>query len=508
MPRSDTIAASRMGLASQLGLLLIIPIAVAFGIYGFVSHQNRQRVLMAEASAELANHAVLVETAVAGALERGEVELLKQRLARFTQAERILGVACFTVEGAPIFVTDHLKDTTAALAGLSRTAASSKQDVETSLDLQGARVLVRAVNVVPKKGDPVVAIVARDTSYVGGLATTLNRGLAITAICLLAVTFFLVMLLTRATVGRPAAEIVSGAEKIAAGHLGTTVPERGANELARLAAAFNGMSRSLGETRERAERETERCAAEEAARVEAERKLLHARALAAVGQVAASIAHEVGSPLGIILGRAKLLADRPECPEPMRADLETIVTQSERISRIVARMLSTARPSHGIASGSSDVKAVVSELFAFLEPECRRRRIAARIDSCEGPAVAAIEADRLFQALFNLSWNAIEAQPQGGELVLRVETPRGDGRSKHRIRVSVSDAGPGVPDEIAKSIFEPFFTTKADRAGTGLGLDIVSGIVREAGGAVSLGANPGGGARFSITLPEPSEVAS
>lgn len=508
MPTSDTAVARRMGLASQVGLLLILPIAIAFGIYGLVSHQNRQRVLMAEASAELANHAVLVETAVAGALERGEVELLKQRLARFTQADRILGVACFTVSGEPIFVTEHLKGATETLAGVSRSAASAEQDVEASLDLQGAPVLVRAVNVTPQRGERVIAIVARDTSYVGGLAKVLNRGLAITALCLLAATVLLVMLLTRATVGGPAAAIVAGAESIAKGQLGVAVPEHGANELVRLAAAFNEMSRSLGEARALAERETERCAAEEGARVEAERKLLHARALAAVGQVAASIAHEVGTPLGIILGRAKLLADRRDCPETMRVNLETIVTQSERISRVVARMLSAARPSHGVASGSSDVNVVVAELFAFLEPECRRRRITARIDSCDGPVLAAIEADRLFQALFNLSWNAIEAQPQGGELVLCVEAPPSDGDSKRRVRVSVSDAGPGVPDEIARSIFEPFFTTKADRAGTGLGLDIVSGIVREAGGAISLAESPGGGARFSISLPGPSEVAA
>ncbi len=496
-------SSGRMALASQLGLLLVIPIAVAFGVYGLVSHQNRQHVLMAEASAELGNNAVLVEAAMIGALERGELEPLKQRLTRFTRADRILGIACFDGEGRPILVTEQLRSATDGLAALADTVRATGTEIEERVELRGGPTLLRAVLVAPRNGPPVVAIVARDITYVDGLATTLNRGLALTGLALLGIACLLIIVVTRATVGRPAAAIVAGAEAIAGGALGGTVPEQGASELARLAAAFNAMSRSLVDASVRAENEAQRRVEEETARIGAERKLQHARALAAVGQVAASIAHEIGSPLGVILGRARLLAARTDCPEPIRSDLDTIATQSDRISRVVARMLATARPAKGVDK-NSDVLAVARDVLAFLGPECRQRKVVARLEG-KRSLFAAIDADRLFQVLFNLSWNAIEAQPDGGDLTIRIErVPDENGR---RVRIEVSDAGPGVPDAIAKSIFEPFFTTKSDRAGTGLGLDIVSGIVREAGGTVVLATDNPSGAAFVVTLPAAEEEA-
>jgi len=432
------------------------------------------------------------------------MDLLKQRLTRFTRADRILGIACFDGEGNPILVTDQLKSATDALAALADRARVANAEIEESLDLAGAPTLLRAVPVTPQKGPPVVAIVARDVTYVGGLSKTLNRGLALTGIALVAIASLLVMTVTRATVGRPAATIVAGAEAIAGGAIGTTVPEQGANELARLAAAFNAMSRSLVEASVRAELEAERRAAEETARIRAERKLQHARALAAVGQVAASIAHEIGSPLGVILGRARLLATRADCPEGIRSDLDTIATQSDRISRVVARMLAAARPPQGLTK-SSDAAAVARDVLSFLGPECRQRKVVARLEG-KRSVLAAIDADRLFQVLFNLSWNAIEAQPDGGKLVVAVD--RAPDESGKRVRITVSDAGPGVPDAIAKSIFEPFFTTKTDRAGTGLGLDIVSGIVREAGGTIVLTTDNERGAEFVVLLPTAEDGAA
>ena len=486
---------SRLGLASQLGLLLVLPIAFALGIYGSLSQRSLHQALMAEASAELRDHATLVEAAVGGAVERGEVQVLKDRLERVARADRILGVAAFDARGHPILVTDHLAKATGLLGALASRAFEQGADFEEPADLAGEPTLVRTVTFSSGSGGPVVAVVARDLGYVEKLSGSLRHGLAMTGMALLLASVLLVIVLTRATVGRPAKAIVAGAERIANGDLASTVPEHGAEELARLARAFNIMTRSLGEARSHTEQEVARRLAEEAGRVAAERKLLHARALAAVGQVAASIAHEIGSPLGVILGRARLLVDQPGCSELMQKDLETISDQSERISRVVARLLAVARPPQGFAQWS-DAARVATDVLQFLGPECRQRRIAPRVECGDSAPRVSLDPDQLFQVLFNLCWNAIEAQPDGGELTVRISRDE-----SARVTIDVADSGPGVPHELATRIFEPFFTTKADRSGSGLGLDIVRGIVHEVGGSVRLAATRGPGACFRVTLP-------
>jgi signal transduction histidine kinase len=317
---------------------------------------------MTEASAELRNHATLVEAAVAGAVERGEIPVLKQRLERLARADRILGIAAFDAHGEPILVTDHLTEATAELGELARRASATATEIEEVRQLANGPTLVRTMTFEPRSGPPLVAIVARDLRYVDVLGDTLNRSLALTGLLLFFVTGALVYFLSRATVVRPAAAIVRGAEAVASGELETKVPEQGAEELARLARAFNEMTFSLREARARAAEEEARRVGEESARLGAERKLQHARALAAVGRVAASIAHEIGSPLGVILGRARLLAQQPGCGEALRKDLMTIAEQSERISRVVARLLSVARPPKA-ARGWSRVDAVITQVL-------------------------------------------------------------------------------------------------------------------------------------------------
>jgi signal transduction histidine kinase len=489
----------RMGLAEKLGLLLVVLITPALGIYGYLAHQSRQRVLMNEASAELRNHATLVEAAVVGAVERGELLVLKQRLERLARADRILGIAAFEASGEAILVTDHLTEATEELAELARRASATATDLEEPRDLGNGPALVRTVIFAPRQGPPIVAIVARDLSYVEVLGRNLNQSLALTGVLLLLATGGLVFVLSRATVGRPAAAIVRGAEAIASGQLETTVPEEGAEELARLARAFNAMTHALREARARTSEEEARRLAEQAGRLGAERKLQHARALAAVGRVAASIGHEIGSPLGVILGRARLLAQQPGCNEAVRRDLTTIAEQSERISRVVARLLSVARPPKAGAK-CSQVGVVIADVLLFLGPECRQRHIVTRVEGAVGQASVSLEPDHLFQVLFNLCLNAIEAQPDGGELTVAVKQARAEGH-RPRIAIEVTDAGPGIPEDVEPRIFEPFFTTKSDRGGSGLGLDIVSGLIGDAGGAVGLVRGASAGACFRVTLP-------
>jgi signal transduction histidine kinase len=480
-----------MGLAGRLAWVLLVPIALALVLYGYLAHRARESVLMAEASAELRDHATLVEAAVYGA---ADLQLLNVRLERVARADRVIGIAVFDAAGASVMVTDELEAAADELSQLARRAAALDTELEEARTLPTGPTLLRTVELSPRSGTPMVAVVVRDLRYVAQLITELDRALFLTGVVLLILTALAVVVVCRVTVGRPALALVEGVERVASGDLAASVPEEGAEELARLAGAFNVMSGSLQQARLTLERE-------EAARMAAERKLQHARALAAVGQVAASIAHEIGSPLNVILGRARRAAGQPDCPERVKRELGTIAEQSERISRVVSGLLAAARPPRG-RGPSADAARVLADVLAFVEPECRQRRITVSTAITDGrAAMVALDADQLFQVLFNLCLNAIEAQPNGGSLAIRL---RHDVRSDSLIpslAIDVEDAGPGVPAELADRIFDPFFTTKADRGGSGLGLDIANGIAREAGGRVELCAGTGHGACFRVTLP-------
>ncbi len=489
-----------MGLARQLWLLLLLPIALALGAYGFVGHENTRRVLLGEASAELRNHATLVEAALGGAVERGQLPLLRQRMERLAKADRILGIAAFQARGDAILVTEHIAGSTAELAAIATRALERGEDLEEERDLADGPVLVRTVTFSPKMGGPVVvAVVVRDLRYVAHLASVLERGLGLTGILLLALTALIAEVVSRVTVGRPAGAIVAGAQRVAGGDLDAHVPETGADELAKLACAFNAMIVSLRDARAQAERER-------AARATVERRLQHAQALAAAGQVAASLGHEIGSPLNVILGRARRAAAQSDCPDSIRHELETIAQQSERISRVVARLLDVARPPRATEAGS-DLGIVAEEVLAFLGPELGQRNVHARIERQLADARTGLGADQAFQVIFNLCVNAAEAQADGGDIVVRLLSraggTRGEGAAK--VVLEVQDGGPGVPKEAMDRIFEPFFTMKAAQGGTGLGLAIVSSIVREAGGTIEVVPEQARGTCFRVALPRVPE---
>ncbi len=226
---------------------------------------------------------------------------------------------------------------------------------------------------------------------------------------------------------------------------------------------------------------------------ELERGLRQIDKLAAVGQLAAGLAHEIGSPLQILCGRARVLVEQnPHQPEVQR-QAGILVTQGERISRIVARLLSFARV-RGPLMERHDVVPLVRSVVELLEYQARLVSVAL---SLEAPAslFAVCDRDLLQQVALNLLTNALRANKHGG--VVRVELRDDQGG----VRLDVVDTGPGVELELKEKLFEQFFTTAAEGEGTGLGLAIVKSIVTEHGGTIDVTNEQPHGARFTVTLP-------
>lgn len=232
----------------------------------------------------------------------------------------------------------------------------------------------------------------------------------------------------------------------------------------------------------------------------------HGDRLATVGKLAAGIAHELGTPLSIVAGHAQMIADQEVVGERAIESARSIDREATRMTRIVRQLLDFTRRKGAEATDCdlSDVTERCTKLFA---PAAQKARVALSLAGAEDPLVVRGDPESLQQVLTNLIANAIDAMAQGGALrvALRrvVESHPGTTRAASpHVRIDVEDNGAGMSPEVLAHAFEPFFTTKETGSGTGLGLSVVDGIVRDHGGWVTVDSRPGAGTIFSVFLPE------
>lgn len=225
-----------------------------------------------------------------------------------------------------------------------------------------------------------------------------------------------------------------------------------------------------------------------------EREMARTAGLAALGQLAATVAHELRNPLSSIKGAAQFLLTECEGTEDptVRDFLSIVVDEVDGLGAMTTDLLEFARPSPP-RRNRCDLVAVVRGEADFLRAELEKQNIVVQ-ESYAAPAWTDLDAGQIGRALRNLLLNAAQAMPQGGRLALSVHAV-----GKTHYELAVADSGPGVPEAVRARLFEPFFTTKAK--GTGLGLAQVRQVVEAHEGAVSVGDAPGGGALFTIRLP-------
>ena len=228
--------------------------------------------------------------------------------------------------------------------------------------------------------------------------------------------------------------------------------------------------------------------------VRLERRIAQSERLAALGRMAATVAHEVKNPLSAIKSIAQVLREDDYLKREYARDLELIVGETDRLSRSVTQMLSFARTAP-LADEPRRAGELLDSVLLLFQKEAAARNVtlkpetAAREEELDGAAAASLR-----DALTNLLINALHATPAGGRVTLSAVAEGG------RLTVSVADTGPGVAPDQRERIWEPFYTTK--QRGTGLGLAIVRKRIEEVGGHARLApSRPGEGARFELTLP-------
>jgi len=306
------------------------------------------------------------------------------------------------------------------------------------------------------------------------------------------------MAMGRRLVGRPVEQLVELARSIGQGNLEARVHFPHKDELSTLADAMNQMAGALASARAQVAQET-------AARLATLEHLRHADRLGTVGKLASGVAHELGTPLNVVLGRAKMIASGEAEGEETREYAHIITQQVQHMTGIIRQLLDFARR-RTPQRAPEDLVALVVRTLQLLRPMAARRNI---VLSCEasGPVDLEVDAGQLQQALTNLVVNGLQAMKRPGMLRVRVGRARAlpptelGGPEAEWVRVDVMDEGEGISPEVLPQVFEPFFTTKDVGEGTGLGLSVSYGLIRDHGGWISVSSEPGRGSCFSIFLP-------
>jgi signal transduction histidine kinase len=316
------------------------------------------------------------------------------------------------------------------------------------------------------------------------------------------------------TVLRPLRRMFEGIAAVGKGDLSRVILAERDDEIGALAGQFNAMTGSLREARE----ERARAAS---ARLGLEARLRQSEKLATIGQLAAEIAHEVGTPLNVIGGRARTLhkkaerieeriADRPaevaELAKEIEKNAGIITDEVARITKIIRQVLDFSRQ-RGPTLTQVQLGAVVAEALEFLSETIARQGITVDVHEVGSSRTVPGDPDQIQQVCLNLFMNAIHAMPKGGTLRIATEqvVRRKGGLdlaapAAYEV-LTVADSGPGIPDADRDKIFEPFFTTKDEGQGTGLGLAVSHGIVKDHDGWIEVDSPPGGGAVFRVFLP-------
>lgn len=301
-------------------------------------------------------------------------------------------------------------------------------------------------------------------------------------------------------IDQPMRKLRAQAERIGTGDFTTSVNLPGRDEIAELSTTIERMRGQLAEAREAEQAAT-------TAKFEALEKLRHTERLATLGQLSAGMAHELGTPLNVIAGRAKLICSAGLDTDDVQRSARIIGEQTERMTTIMRQLLSFARRGES-RKQQVDLNSVLRSVQPLLEPTAHKQGVELKIVEAAGPLSVEVDSGQLQQVLLNLTLNGIQAMPDGGELTLtsgtanRVTPPETVVDRDHLwVFLAVQDRGVGIAADKLQHIFDPFFTTKDVGQGTGLGLSIAYGIVEEHGGWIEVESAPDKGSCFQVYLP-------
>lgn len=318
----------------------------------------------------------------------------------------------------------------------------------------------------------------------------------------LAVVILVIHLFFLRRVRRPVKEMVRVMESAESGQLDVRAAVKSGDEIAQLAEHLNRMLARIenfsGELARKVEEATQELRRINQELFETQKNLARSERLAVAGQLAASLAHEIGTPLNSISGHVELLARHKVWDESADRRLEVIEKQIEKIVRTVKQLLSWTRK-FDLRIEPVNLRRILEESLLLSSAALQLRKIKVRTELAPDCPVIYCDASYLEQVFLNLINNSMDAMPHGGELKVSLRYPANGSRGE--VAVEIADTGVGMAPETLAQIFDPTFTTKRLGTGAGLGLALCDQIVRQHAGTIQVESGPQRGTRFTIVLP-------
>lgn len=522
----------RAKLAVKLAVYLVVSMAAVFSLFGYLNlrlERQHSEEMMLESANRLSD---LIQRSTHYQMMRNDRKALYQVITTIGNEPGIRRIRIFNEEGRISFSTDPEEvDTLVDKHAEACYACHAQEAPLTRLDRpdrariftngQGKRVLgvIRPIENQPACANAGCHAHPADRRILGVIDTDLSLasvdsklaehqtslvgflGLVVVLVSLLSVLFIW------AVVHKPVQELMAGTEKVAHGDLDYRLPVRSGDELGKLAASFNKMTADLAQAHadltawtqtleDRVEQKTEELQ-------RAQTILIASEKMAALGKLAATVAHEVNNPLSGILTYARLSLKTlqkddlsPAARAEMVEQLGIITRESRRCGEILRNLLTFARqaPPH---RESQQLNTLLERALTLVHHrlELQGVELEKRLD--EDFPLVACDASQIQQVVLSLLVNATEAMPRGGRLEVVSEFDSQAGA----VCVRVRDNGVGIAPEVLPHIFEPFFTTKESQQRTGLGLAVARSIAEQHGGTITARSTPGEGTEFVLTLP-------
>jgi two-component system, NtrC family, sensor kinase len=287
---------------------------------------------------------------------------------------------------------------------------------------------------------------------------------------------------------RPVKQLIEASNQVSQGNLSPEIGPISKSELGVLQKTFKQMLTSLQERDKRQ-------------RVESEIKLLQSEKQASIGKLAGGVAHEINNPLTGIFTFTHMLLRRKDIPEDVRADLETIGQETERVRKIVKGLLDFSRQTE-LDREATDINRLIRFTLSLVENQALIKGVSLNFEPGEGLPMITLDRNQMQSVLLNIVINALDATDPGGSITVAsgigVSTSH---PGQNGIEILCTDTGYGIPPENLNKIFDPFFTTKDVGHGTGLGLSVSYGIVERHGGTMWVQSKVGKGSTFKVWLP-------
>ena len=486
-----------MKLGTKLTLYLSLIIIVVLSGYGYLHILSRRDILIRKMVVEVRSTGRTLKVALEKISIPREMEYVQDLIDAVEEYERTLGVVVYHQEKNLIFRSRSIEEGFEPYLEIIRRSIRQDLHQEEFGVYNKSPVFSYAFPLKDRRGRNIggVSILQR-TSFMEEDIRKAKWDIFAMIISLIIGIVVLILFVTRKWISEPISRLMDGIKTLANGDLNLQINLKRKDELAELAKAFNQMAVDLKKAQEKVIQEAE-------TRLELERELRQSEKLAVIGQLASGLAHEIGTPLNIIGGRAELAKRRLEDEEGVQKNLDTILQQTEKITKIIQQLLGFVRKKRP-EQKTLGLNALLETTLDFLDHQLQKQRVKVIKELTDHLPSVMGDPDQLQQVFSNLILNAIQSMPEGGELRLSTSSKRlsregfEDNQSLYA-EVCVKDTGVGMAREVLKNIFNPFFTTKD--AGTGLGLMVTQGIIQDHEGWIEVNSEVGEGSTFKVYLP-------